>query len=169
LLNYSKLEAGHIEYDLTDVTMDSVVKRVVPMVEPQASAKNLEVVYSPRPEAPPARADRARAEQIVLNLLANAVKFTPAGGRVEVVNREEQQRAIVSVIDTGPGVPPEQQSAIFEPFVQIGRSLTSGHEGTGLGLAISRDLARGMHGDVTVMSGPESGATFTLFLPIEDG
>lgn len=166
LLNYSKLEAGHIEYDLTDVTMDSVVKRVVPMVEPQASAKNLEVVYSPRPEAPPARADRARAEQIVLNLLANAVKFTPAGGRVEVVNREEQQRAIVSVIDTGPGVPPEQQSAIFEPFVQIGRSLTSGHEGTGLGLAISRDLARGMGGDVTVSSDGENGASFTLWLPL---
>lgn len=170
LLNYSRIESGRVEFDFGPVTMDSVVERVLPMVEPQASAKGVSLDFAPLPSAPPARADRARTEQIILNLLGNAVKFTPAGGQIRVSSRyDDNGRVGVSVADTGPGVPQEQQNAIFEPFVQIGRSLTSGHEGTGLGLAISRDLARGMHGDVTVMSGPESGATFTLFLPIEDG
>src|SRR5690606_41487804 len=114
--------------------------------------------------------DRALIEQIILYLLGNAQKFTPAGEQIWVSSRYDYNGRIgVTVADTRPGVPQDQQNAILEPFVQIARSLTSGHEGTGLGLAISRDLARGMHGDVTVMSGPESGATFTLFLPIEDG
>jgi signal transduction histidine kinase len=69
------------------------------------------------------------------------------------------------VRDTGPGIPVEQQSEIFEPFVQLGRSLTSTHEGTGLGLSISRDLSRAMNGNVTVYSVPGEGSTFTLTLP----
>jgi signal transduction histidine kinase len=72
---------------------------------------------------------------------------------------------VVTVTDTGPGVPEDKQKSIFEPFVQLGRTLTSGHEGTGLGLAISRDLARAMGGDVAVSSAPGGGATFTLSLP----
>jgi signal transduction histidine kinase len=72
---------------------------------------------------------------------------------------------MIIVSDTGPGVPLEKQSTIFEPFVQLGRTLTSGHEGTGLGLAISRDLARAMGGDVTVTSAPDHGSIFTLVLP----
>jgi PAS domain S-box-containing protein len=166
LLNYSRIESGRVEFELTEVTMNSIVEKVLPMVEPQAAAKDLAITYRPQEDPSTALADRARAEQIVLNLLANAVKFTPAGGRVEVTCARTADRATVVVADTGPGVPLEQQNAIFEPFVQIGRSLTSGHEGTGLGLAISRDLARGMGGDVSVVSGPDAGATFTLSLPL---
>ena len=73
--------------------------------------------------------------------------------------------ASIVVRDTGPGIAEDMQEKIFDPFVQLGRSLTSAHEGAGLGLAISRDLARAMHGDVTVESAPGSGATFTLRLP----
>ncbi|HEX7942448.1 MAG TPA: ATP-binding protein, partial [Gemmatimonadaceae bacterium] len=111
------------------------------------------------------RADRLKAVQVVLNLLSNAVKFTPAGGRVTISCGEADGRVVVTVADTGPGVPPEQQERIFEPFVQLGRSHTSGHEGTGLGLAISRDLARAMGGDLTVASVPGQGAAFTFALP----
>jgi signal transduction histidine kinase len=71
----------------------------------------------------------------------------------------------INVIDTGPGIPEDQLTAIFEPFVQVGRSLTSGHEGTGLGLAISRDLARAMGGDVTVHSVQGKGSTFCFTVP----
>ena len=121
--------------------------------------------------------DRGKAEQIVLNLLSNAVKFTPSGGRITLACRADGgaaggadggdggRRVLIAVSDTGPGIAPEQQAAIFEPFVQLGRSLTSGHEGAGLGLAISRDLARAMGGDLTVASAVGAGSTFTLALP----
>lgn len=94
------------------------------------------------------------------------MKFTPTGGQVTVGCGTEDQRVTITVTDTGPGVPADQQDAIFEPFVQLGRSLTSGHEGTGLGLAISRDLARAMGGDLSVESAPGQGATFKLSLPL---
>jgi signal transduction histidine kinase len=101
----------------------------------------------------------------VLNLLSNAVKFTPSGGRVSVECMGIDGRVGIKVCDTGPGIPPDQQTAIFEPFVQLGRTLTSPHEGTGLGLAISRDLARAMGGDLTVESVVDAGSAFTLTLP----
>jgi PAS domain S-box-containing protein len=165
LLNYSRIEAGQIEYDLATVPVHEMVAAVLPMVEPQAAAKGLTVIHGPCPAALVARTDRVKAEQIVLNLLGNAVKFTPEGGRVTVGCGVAGARVTVTVTDSGPGIAPEKQGAIFEPFVQLGRSLTSGHEGTGLGLAISRDLARAMGGDVTVTSTEGEGATFTLSLP----
>ena len=112
------------------------------------------------------RADRIKAEQIVLNLLSNAVKFTPAGGRIVVHCDGDAVWGRIRVQDTGPGVPEDKHEAVFAPFVQLGRSLTSGHEGAGLGLAISRDLARAMGGDVTLETPPDGGARFTLALPI---
>ena len=101
----------------------------------------------------------------MLNLLSNAVKFTPTGGRITIACGIADDRAMLSVADTGPGIPADRADDIFEPFVQLGRSLTSRHEGAGLGLAISRDLARDMDGDITVDSGSGKGAKFTLSLP----
>ncbi len=166
LLNYSKIEAGQIDYDVAPVPIHEVVDAVIPMVKPQAVTKGLALDHGPCPGELVGRADRVKAEQIVLNLLSNAVKFTPAGGRIGVACGVQQARVVVVVTDTGPGIPPDKQAAIFEPFVQLGRSLTSGHEGTGLGLSISRDLARAMGGDVTVKSTPGEGSTFTLELPV---
>jgi PAS domain S-box-containing protein len=165
LLNYSRIEAGQVEYELAAVPLHAVVEAVLPMIEPQALAKGLTVERGLCPEGLVALADRAKAEQVVLNLLSNAVKFTPAGGRVTVGYGARDAGVAITVADTGPGIPPSQQVAIFEPFVQLGRTLTSGHEGTGLGLAISRDLARAMGGNVTVESVPGQGATFTFVLP----
>ena len=98
-------------------------------------------------------------------IFSNAVKFTPSGGKVVVTCSIADGTARIVVRDTGPGIPEDKQAAIFEPFVQLGRSLTSPHEGTGLGLAISRDLARAMGGDVSVESVVGEGSTFTLSLP----
>ncbi|HLM68799.1 MAG TPA: ATP-binding protein [Longimicrobium sp.] len=164
LLNYSRIEAGQVEYDITPVPACEIIDAVLPMVEPQALARGLELLRGPCEDGLVARADRAKAQQIVLNLLGNAVKFTPAGGSVTVSCGAEAARIVITVADTGEGIEPDQHSAIFEPFVQLGRSLTSGHEGTGLGLAISRDLARAMGGDLTVRSTPGEGAEFTLAL-----
>jgi PAS domain S-box-containing protein len=165
LLNYSRIEAGQVEYKLEPVPIHTLVDSVLPMVNPQALSKRLIIAHGPCVEEVTARADRTRAEQVVLNLLSNAVKFTPADGRITIGCEERGAEVIITVTDTGPGIPPEKRSAIFEPFVQLGRSLTSAHEGTGLGLAISRDLARAMGGDIAVDSAPGEGATFTFALP----
>jgi PAS domain S-box-containing protein len=165
LLNYSRIEAGQVTYAISTVPMHDVVDAVFPLLEPQAAGKDITLVHGPCQAGLDVHADRLKAQQIVLNLLSNAVKFTLAGGRVEVGCSAEADRVRVTVRDTGPGIPPEMQGAIFEPFIQLGRSLTSAHEGTGLGLAISRDLARAMGGDITVQSVVDEGSTFTLSLP----
>jgi signal transduction histidine kinase len=144
----------------------AVVVRALYMVTPQADAKSLSVKHGPCDENAAAWADEARVEQIVINLLSNAVKFTPAGGRISVTCSLSGDHVHIRVIDSGPGIPAEKIKAIFEPFVQLGRSLTSTHEGTGLGLAISRNLARAMRGDVQVESTFGEGATFTVTLPV---
>jgi PAS domain S-box-containing protein len=164
LLNYSRIEAGQVAYDMAEVSIREVVETVVAMVMPQATAKGLTLERGACAAGILAWADRTKAEQVTLNLLSNAVKFTPAGGHVVVACAASDEQVFISVRDTGPGIPADKLDAIFEPFVQLGRSLTSAHEGTGLGLAISRDLARAMGGDVTVESTPGSGATFTLAL-----
>jgi signal transduction histidine kinase len=166
LLNYSRIEAGQIEYDFAPMEVHEVVEAVLPMVEPQALAKEIEILHGPCPPGAIALADRAKSEQIVLNLLSNAVKFTPPGGRITVGCGIEGNRVYARVADTGPGIREDAQRAVFQPFVQLGRSLTSSHEGTGLGLSISRDLAVAMGGDVTVKSTLGEGATFTLTLPL---
>ena len=165
LLNYSRIESGRVEYALSPVSLGEVVTTIWVMVEPQANRKQLTVEQLACDLSIVAMADRVKLEQIALNLVSNAVKFTPAGGRITTRCDREGGRVRLSVADTGPGIPQAQQAAIFEPFVQLGRTLASGHEGTGLGLAISRDLARAMGGDITVESTPGNGATFTLVLP----
>lgn len=165
LLDYGRISAKKITLEFTPVDMQSVVDAVFPMVEPQAATKGLGLRCARSPSDVVVRADRIKAEQILLNLLSNAVKFTPAGGRILVTTAGSDEWVTVAVQDTGPGIPPDKSEAIFEPFVQLGRSLASGHQGTGLGLAISRDLAREMGGDIEVETTPGAGATFTIKLP----
>jgi signal transduction histidine kinase len=100
-----------------------------------------------------------------VNLLGNAAKFTNQGGITLECDWHDSERVSISVTDTGVGIPADHLEKIFEPFVQVGRSLTQSHEGTGLGLAISRDLARAMGGDIVVTSEIERGSRFTLILP----
>jgi signal transduction histidine kinase len=104
--------------------------------------------------------------QIVLNLLSNAIRFTPAGGRITLAAAAaDESRVAVCVQDTGPGIPRARHADVFEPFVQLDRSLTQPQEGLGLGLAISRDLARGMKGELTLEATANRGAKFILTLP----
>ena len=165
LLNFSRIEAGQLVYRRDAVPAVEVLDRVSAMIEPQAAAKGIAFVREPCESDVVALADRTRVEQIILNLLSNAVKFTPAGGRIAVGCVASGDRVMFSVRDTGVGVPAEKREAIFEPFVQLGRSLSSAHEGVGLGLAISRDLARAMGGDLTIESATGVGSTFTVALP----
>lgn len=165
LLNYSRIDSGKLTYEQERVPIAAVIDAVTTMVGPQAAAKRITVDTPPCGDEVIAVADRLKVEQIVLNLVTNAVKFTPPSGRVTVDCGTHDEAVFLTVADTGPGVPAGRLDDIFEPFVQLGRSLSSGHEGAGLGLAISRDLARAMKGDVTVQSIAGKGATFTLSLP----
>jgi PAS domain S-box-containing protein len=165
LLNYSRIESGQIAYEIEPVDMHQVVENVLDMVTPQAHRKHISVSHGPCHDRIVATGDRLKTEQIILNLLSNAVKFTGEGGRVTTTCGITDGTAFVTVDDTGPGIPADKTTAIFEPFVQLGRSLSTIREGTGLGLAISRDLARAMGGNITVESEPGRGAQFTLTLP----
>ncbi|MFL5581276.1 MAG: PAS domain-containing sensor histidine kinase [Gemmatimonadaceae bacterium] len=164
LLNYSRIEAGQVAYDMQPVPLHEIVERAMPMVAPQATRKQIAMHHGPCTPTVVAEADGHKVEQIVLNLLSNAVKFTPSGGHVTASCGADAGGAVIRVSDTGPGIPDDQRAAIFEPFVQLGRSFTNPQEGTGLGLAISRDLARAMGGDLTVDPASGGGAEFTLWL-----
>jgi hypothetical protein len=165
LLNFSRIEAGRIAYDIGPVPLREVVDAVAPMVALEVQARRLRLEMGGCPSDLVAQADRQKVEQILLNLLSNAMKFTMAGGEIELTCRMERDRVCLIVRDTGMGIPSDQLEAIFAPFIQVGRSLANPKEGAGLGLAISRDLARAMQGDLTVTSTEGVGSTFTLALP----
>jgi signal transduction histidine kinase len=167
VLNLSRIEAGRLEYKLQPVALFALMDAVLPMIEPQLAARTLSWTADV-PIGLVARADREKAEQVLLNLLSNAVKFTPPGGRIRVEGARdstEPARVVLRVIDTGIGIPNDRLSNVFEPFVQVDMSHAGRTEGTGLGLAISRDLARGMGGDLTAESEEGHGSTFTFALP----
>ena len=165
VLNYSKIEAGHVAFAVQDFRIDPLLRSLEAFIAPQLAAKSIQ--YSYRSDHPDCvvSADEEKTQQILLNLLSNAVKFTPAEGEIAVICATRPGQAVVSVRDSGPGIPADKHEAIFEPFVQLDRSLTRTGVGTGLGLSISRDLARRMGGDLTVESRPGDGSTFTLTLP----
>lgn len=168
VLNLARIEAGHVDYAVEDVPIGEIVAEVTPMIEPQFVNKGVSFEVEPIPDLA-VRADREKVQQVLLNLLGNAVKFTPTGGRVRIDalrSTHDPDRLLLRVRDTGIGIPPDRLDAIFEPFVQVDVSRTRDQEGTGLGLAISRDLARGMNGDLTAESTPGEGSTFILDLPL---
>ena len=166
VLNFAKIEAGQVKYTLEDVPLDATLAAVEALVEPQIRARGLLYRYRHGDAAATVRADRERVEQVVLNLLTNAIKFTEPGGRVEMAWEAEGRWARIHVADTGRGIPSDKLEAVFEPFVQVDPALTRATEGTGLGLAISRDLARAMRGDLTARSTEGQGSVFTLTLPL---
>jgi hypothetical protein len=165
ILNFSRVEAGQANYNYSTVPAGEVMRAVTQMVEPQAKAKGLRLSIHECPVDVSMWADRSKLEQILLNLLSNAVKFTESGEVSVACDWQDSQHVAMSVTDTGVGISEDQLERVFEPFVQVGRSLTQPHEGTGLGLAISRDLARAMGGEISAASRIGSGSTFVLTLP----
>ena len=176
VLNFAKLEAGRIDYDVTTVRLADVVTAVAPMVEPQLAEKGLHYDVRVANDIV-VRADSDKLQQVLLNLMSNAIKFTESGGRISVdtgtrsdgtssaAENAAENAVFLRVSDTGIGIPRDRQETIFDPFVQIDRQRTNGVEGTGLGLAISRDLARGMGGELRVRSVVGEGSCFTITLP----
>ncbi|MDQ2665702.1 MAG: PAS domain-containing protein [Gemmatimonadota bacterium] len=165
ILNFAKIEAGRIEYHVDDVPVRDAVDALEPLIAPQLLAKSLAFDRSGCAGDERVQADPEKLQQILLNLLSNAIKFTPASGRITVACVGRGERTLVSVEDTGIGIPADRLEDVFAPFIQVSRRLNAPHEGTGLGLAISRDLARAMGGDLTVESAVDVGSRFLLSLP----
>jgi PAS domain S-box-containing protein len=167
VLSYAKLETGRTSYALADVDVAEALDEVAPMLTPLVGAKALTLAVEPPRPGLRVRADRDKLRQVLLNLLSNAVKFTPAGGHVTLAAEDAGAEGVrLHVRDTGMGVAPEHQRAIFEPFVQGDTTLTRTAGGAGLGLAIGRELATGMGGRLELTgTAPGAGSTFTLTLP----
>ena len=165
VLNYTRVDTGTVTYDITDVTVGEALAAAEALIVPQLRANGLRYTLGDCPQHLTARADRDKLQQILLNLLTNAIKFTPRGGELRIDCARDGDLVAISVEDTGIGIAADKLASVFEPFVQIDAKLTRTHEGVGLGLAISRDLARGMGGDLTVRSEVGVGSRFTLTLP----
>jgi signal transduction histidine kinase len=166
VLDLNRIERGQVAYEITSIAIAPFLADLDALVSPQAAAKSLQLEYLPTDPDLAVRADREKLRQVILNLLSNAIRFTPAGGRISLSAASlEDGRVAVYVEDSGPGIPEDRREQIFEPFVQLDRTLTHSQGGLGLGLAISRDLARGMKGDLTLDEQYRSGARFVLTLP----
>jgi two-component system, cell cycle sensor histidine kinase PleC len=167
ILDITRLEAGQIPLKLTKVRISELVDEVLSEIEPLIQRSNLAVTVRMRGTLPAVRTDREKVKQIVLNLLSNALKFTPTGSVTISASVETRRRLITIVVrDTGVGIPEESQGKIFEDFRQLDNSPARGYGGTGLGLPICRRLAEMLGGSIDVESQVGEGSTFTLRLPV---
>ena len=169
ILSFAKTESGELAFRLADVDLGACITAAVALITPQATLAAQTLVVVPLNESPSViQIDPDRLQQVLLNLLTNAVKYTPDGGSITVTAERVDQRYRITVRDTGIGIATDRLEAIFDAFVQLNRTLTPSErsiEGVGLGLPISRSLARAMHGDITVTSEVGVGSAFTLELP----
>jgi PAS domain S-box-containing protein len=165
LMNFAKLETGHVSLEVGAISVNEILAVIDALTQTQAAAKGLIYTYERCEPTLTVWADREKVHQILINLVTNAIKFTPSGGTIEVTCGVVEDEIHFLVTDSGLGIPAEKLPVIFDPFVQVKTGLTREHDGVGLGLAISRDLARMMNGDLTVISVPDHGSTFTLRLP----
>ncbi len=162
VLAFARHQKGMLAVTPGRVDVDEAVRAAVATFEPALGARGIEVKLE-LGDPPPARASADAVDQIVANLLSNVERYAASGGEVVVSTRAADGRVVVSVADRGPGVPPRERDAIFEPFHRAGDSLTAA-SGTGIGLAIARELARAAGGDL-VLAEAERGARFELTLP----
>ena len=167
VLSLSRIEAGTMTFSLEPVEVTELVTDAVDLVRPLAEARGITLEVSAEACATHVRTDRQRARQVLLNVLSNAVKYNHDGGRVALSCAPAEGAVRVSVADTGPGIQPDRQAALFEPFERLGAE-RSEVEGTGLGLALSRQMLGQMGGTIGVASAPGEGATFWIELPRAD-
>ena len=167
ILEFARLDSGRVQVSPRAIALGDTVSRAEALVRVQAEEAGITLTFS-KCDGIAAMADPNRLQQILLNLLTNAIKFTPPGGMIEIECSSDGERTRIRVRDNGIGIEADQLQRIFSPFVQldagpVSSSITA--RGVGLGLAISRDLARAMAGDVTAESTAGSGSIFTIDLP----
>jgi signal transduction histidine kinase len=166
ILDLSKIEAGRMELELSDFDLPNTIENTLTLVRERAVRRGIELGRSVDEHLGVVRADERKVKQVLLNLLSNALKFTPEGGRIDVRAAVRDGTAEISVTDTGVGISPEDQEAVFEEFRQVGTAAKK-VEGTGLGLAISRKFIELHGGRIWVESQFGKGSTFAFTLPLQ--
>jgi signal transduction histidine kinase len=164
VLDLAKIEAGRMELELSEVAIPEVLRSAVSMHAEQASRGGVELWLTTEPEEITISADGRRVRQIVFNLVSNAVKLTPAEGRVDISAQLDDGQVEIAVADTGPGIAPEELETIFEEFKQARDGKRA--EGTGLGLPLSRKLVELHGGRLRVESVVGRGSTFRFTIPV---
>jgi signal transduction histidine kinase len=167
ILDLSKIEAGHMELEPADFDLPGAIENALTLVRERATRRGITLGSTIDKRLGLIRGDERKVKQILLNLLSNALKFTPEGGRIDVGGRLDGEVAEVSVADTGIGIAPSDQEAVFEEFRQVGAAERKA-EGTGLGLALSRKFVELHGGKIWVRSELDHGSTFTFTLPVAD-
>jgi signal transduction histidine kinase len=165
ILDLSKIEAGHMELEPADYDLPGLIENALILVRERASRRGITLGRTIDEHLGVVHGDERKVKQVLLNLLSNALKFTPEGGRIDVGAGLHGEMAQVSVADTGVGIAPADQEAVFEEFRQVGAAEKKA-EGTGLGLALSRKFVELHGGTIWVESEPGHGATFTFTLPV---
>jgi signal transduction histidine kinase len=165
ILDLSKIEAGHMELEPADYDLPGLIENALILVRERASRRGITLGRTIDEHLGVVHGDERKVKQVLLNLLSNALKFTPEGGRIDVGAGLRGEMAQVSVTDTGVGIAPADQEAVFEEFRQVGAAEKKA-EGTGLGLALSRKFVELHGGTIWVESEPGHGATFTFTLPV---
>ena len=166
ILDLSKIEAGRMELELSDFDLPSAIENALMLVRERAIRRGITLGHTVDDHLGMIHADERKVKQVLLNLLSNALKFTPEGGKIEVQAAVSDGVAEISVTDTGVGIAPEEQEAVFEEFRQVGTA-SKKVEGTGLGLAISRKFIELHGGRIWVTSKVGSGSTFAFTLPLQ--
>jgi len=166
LLDLSKMEAGMMTYTFEPVPLVPLIDKVVIELAPLVEAKRIQLETKIAAGLPAPRADNARILQALRNLVGNAVKFTPEGGQVTVSARHSDRTVEVSVADTGPGIPVESLTTIFEKYQQATAAGSYRIKGTGLGLALVKHIVTSHGGKVWAESEPGQGSRFTFVLPV---
>lgn len=172
VLDLSKVEAGKMELHWEDFSARQTVSEVITQLSTLATRKDLSMGANYEPEFDIISADRGRFRQVLYNLISNAIKFTPPGGRVQINCRIElrldqgAQMALFEIKDTGIGISPDNLESIFESFRQVDNSYSRQYQGTGLGLALTRKLVEMHGGEIWVSSALETGSTFSFTVPL---
>ncbi|MDB4914236.1 MAG: ATP-binding region ATPase domain protein [Gemmatimonadetes bacterium] len=164
LLSFTRLDAGQLDIERNPVSVAAIFGALEAMMRPQMTTREVEFSYQACAEDLYALGDEDRIVQVLVNLLTNAMRATPAGGHVTLACVSDAASVVITVTDTGVGIPGDKVETIFTAFTQLGRSLNAPKEGAGLGLAISRGLAEAMGGTLTVSSVLGAGSTFSLTL-----
>jgi len=165
ILDLSKIEAGRMELEPSRFDLPQSLRAAMALVRERAARHGIVLSFEVAPDVAQIHADERKVRQVVLNLLSNAVKFTPDGGQVSLEARRVEGGVEVAVKDTGIGIAPEDQAAVFEEFRQVGTDRVRRQEGTGLGLALAKRFVELHGGKLWVESKPGEGATFTFTLP----